>query len=139
MLDKFGYKKGVYYFNKNNIGSIPNFGEAEEFFLSQLNRIKNESTDYEKCISLEICLFCGGFGEAITKEHFIKILEYIDLDWEVFEKFILDTRRKKINGNIMTGLWFDTLNMETFQESSDYVKRRMDELSKESKGDKQNA
>ena len=131
VIQEIGYKEGVFEINPNNIGNCKSFEEVERQLLDSMAWVKTSRTDEGKCSSLTMALFVGGFGKCITKDYFIKILEFVNLDWEVFEKYIIDCRKK--TWLIVTTFWFDTLNFKNYLQSEEYVESKIEELKKERK------
>jgi len=125
-ISKIGYKQGIFQLNPNNLGRHKTFKDCENDFLSFLESVREERNVEKKCSMLIFSCFVGGFGSYITKEYFIKLLEYVDLDWEFFESQIIQIR--KVRCLSLQTFWFDTLTFKTFKECEDYINLKFKDL-----------
>jgi hypothetical protein len=117
-----GFKIGFFENNPNRFGNLSN-DEIENVFNHSIIEISNLKNQFEKCSKLNVLLFVGGLGVCISKDFFIKLLEFIDLDYEVFERFILLNNKK--NYLKIQSLWFPALKFRTFYEANFFVENEI--------------
>lgn len=108
------FKLGIYEFNPDNFYGCKSWEEVWEDISTQIDFISLEKNELERCKRLAIFLGMS-FGEAITKEAFIRILKYLKIDYNVFEKHILETEECDVLG-ILT-FWFHSLDCSTYIEA----------------------
>jgi len=108
-LEQGDYKYGVIEFNPDNMWGAKSFDDMENDFAYWINDARLKQTEKEKFNALNMVMGMLGCGNLITKEAFIKILNFVEIDYEVFEKYILDLRKHNCGWNTF---WFDTLKIE---------------------------
>jgi hypothetical protein len=126
IIKKIDYKNGVYYFNDENLGNFRDNDELHEYFLNGLDRVKNIKNDYKKALSLSTHMFLT-LGKCITRSYFNKVLDYVELDYEFFIKYVERCYVQNIKCVCCSLWWFDTIDMDTFQEATNYVDKKFKE------------
>lgn len=108
------FKLGIYEINPDNLSGCKSWEEIWEDISNQIDLIKLEKNELERCRKLAIFLGMS-IGKAITRKTLIRILEYLNIDYEVFEKHILETEEYDALG-ILT-FWFHSLDCLTYIEA----------------------
>lgn len=104
----FKYKIGVMELNPNNLMEAENFDDAEGLAIYSLTQIKDEEEVKSKCSLLDLLMRLT-IGNWITMESFIEILDYIGLDYVIFEDYVKTEEKLRPRLNFERE-WFYKLN-----------------------------